>query len=90
MGENNEKYITFARLIGKEVTRIDGNVEEITKNISYTLQFMDSARFMRSSLSSLANNLSEGIHIIKYKFGHGDKKCEVYEIKYKYCDCFLE
>ena len=51
---------------------------------------MDSARFMRSSLSSLANNLSEGIHIIKYKFGLGDKKCEVYEIKYKYCDCFLE
>ena len=41
---------------------------------------MDSARFMTSSLSNLGNNLSGGIHIIKYKFGHDDKKCEVYKI----------
>ena len=41
-------------------------------------------------LSHLVNNLSEGIHIIKCKFGHSDKKCETYGIKYKYCDCFLE
>ena len=43
---------------------------------SYILQFIDSARFMASSLSSLVNNLSEGIHEIKCKFGHNDKKCE--------------
>ena len=36
---------------------------------------------MISSLSNLANNLSEGIHIIKCKFGHGDKKCETCRIK---------
>ena len=30
----------------KEVTRIDENGGEITKNISYILQFIDSARFM--------------------------------------------
>ena len=29
-----------------EVTRIDENGEEIRKNISYLLQFIDSARFM--------------------------------------------
>ena len=45
---------------------------------------------MASTLSNLANNLSEGIRRIKCKFGHDDKKCETYEIKYKYCDCFLE
>ena len=45
---------------------------------------------MVSSLSNLINNLSEGIHRIKCKFGHDDKKCETCGIKYKYFDCFLE
>ena len=54
------------------------------------MQFTDSARFLASSLPNLANNLSEGIHGIKCKFGHDDKKCEPCGIKYKYCDCFLE
>ena len=76
--------------IEKEVTKIDKNGEEITKNISYILQFIDSARFMASSLSNLVNNLSEGIHIIKSKYGHNDKKCETCRIKYKYWTCFLE
>ena len=44
------------------------------KNISYILQLIDSARFMASSFSNL-NNLSEGIHIIKCKIGHDNKKC---------------
>ena len=48
--ENTEKYITFTVPIEKEVTRIDKNGEEVTKNISYILQFIDSARFMASSL----------------------------------------
>ena len=30
------------------------------------------------------------IHKIKCKYGHEDKKCETYDIKSKYCDCFLE
>ena len=45
---------------------------------------------MASSLSNVANELSEEIHRIKCKFGHNDKKCEACGIKYKYCDCFLE
>ena len=45
---------------------------------------------MASPLSNLVNNLSEGIHRIKCKFGYGDKKCETCGIKYKYCDGFLE
>ena len=57
----------------KEVTRID-KIGEVTKNISYILQFIDSVRFMASCSSNLVNNLSEGNHEIKCKRGHGDKK----------------
>ena len=68
LGENSEKYITFTVLIEKEVTRIHKNGEAITKNISYILQFIGSARFMASPLSNLVNNLSEGTHKVKYKY----------------------
>ena len=81
------KYITFTIRIEKEVTRIDKNGEEITKNISYVLQIVDSARFMTKSLWNLVKNLSEGIHKIKCKYGHDDKKYKTSKIKY--CDCFL-
>ena len=40
--------------------------------------------------ANLINSLAEGIHKIKCKYGHNDKKCETCEIKYKDCDCFLE
>ena len=58
LGENTEKCITLTVPIEKEVTRINENGEEIAKNISYILQFIDSGKFMASSLSNLANNLS--------------------------------
>ena len=90
LGENTEKYITFTVSIEKEVTRIDKNGEEIAKNISFILHFIDRARFMASSLSNLDNNLSEGLHRIKCKFEHADEKCETCGIEYKYCDCFLQ
>ena len=47
------------------------------------LQFFDSARFMASSLSSLVNTLSEGIHKIKCKYGHDDRKYEICGITYE-------
>ena len=40
-------------------------MEKKLQKISCILQFIDSARFMVSSLSNLVNNLSEGIHKIK-------------------------
>ena len=89
-GENTEKFITFTVPIEEGVTRINKNGERITKNISYILQFIHSARFMASSLSNLVNNLSEGLHRIKCKLEHDDKKCHTCGIKYKYCHCFLE
>ena len=70
--------------------RIDQNEECITKSKSYILQFIDSVRFMASSLSNLFDNLFEEVDRTKSKYGHDDKKCETCGIKYKYCDCFLE
>ena len=58
VGENTKKCITFTIPIEKEVTRIDKNGKEITKNVSYILQSIESARFMASSVSNLANNFS--------------------------------
>ena len=43
---------------------------------------------MASSFLNLVNNLSEGIHKIKCKYRHNDKKCEISGFKYKYWDCF--
>ena len=45
---------------------------------------------MANSLSNLVNNLSEGLHRIKCKFEHDDKKCQTCEIKYEYSDCFFQ
>ena len=56
LGENTEKYITFTVPIEKEFIRINKNGEEITKNTSYILEFIDSARVVVSSLSNLVNN----------------------------------
>ena len=82
LGENTETHITFTVLTKKEVTRIDKIGEETTENISFTLQFIDRARFMASSLSNLVNNLSERIHRIKCKYEHDG-------ITYEVCDAFL-
>ena len=90
LGENTEKYITFIFPVEKEVTIIDKNGEEITKNTSYILQIIDSTMFMTSSLSNLYNNLSEGIHRTKCKYRDYDKKCKTFRIKYNYCNCYLE
>ena len=75
---NTEKYITFAAPIEKEVTRIDKNREEITKNMSDILQFIDRAKFMANLLSNLVSNLPIGTH----RIGLDDKNCETCAIKY--------
>ena len=55
-------YKTFSIPMEKEVTNIDKD-----GNISYNIKFINSARFMASSLSNLVDNLAEGIHKIKFK-----------------------
>ena len=77
----------------KKFTCLGENIEkygiEITKTLFYILQFIDSARFMTNSLSNFINKPSEGIHRIKCKFGHDEKKFQTCRIKYKYCGCFF-
>ena len=55
--ENTEKYITFSVPIKKEIKNKDRIIE-----ITYKIKFIDSYRFMSTSLSKLADNLSEGVH----------------------------
>ena len=55
LGENTEKYIKFSVPIKKKIRNKD-------LEIIYKIKFIDSYRFMASSLSKLVDNLSEGIH----------------------------
>ena len=55
LGENTEKYITFSVPIKKKIENKD-------LEITHKIKFIDSYRFMSSSLSKLVDNLSEGIH----------------------------
>ena len=48
--------------------------QKLWKKIFYILEFINSARFMTSSLSNLVDNLSERIHKINCKYRHNDKK----------------
>ena len=45
---------------------------------------------MANSLSSLVNDISKGIHKVIFKYRHNYKKCQTSQIRYKYCDSFLE
>ena len=58
LGENTEKYITFSLPLKKE--------NDNGKKITYKWKFIDSYRFMSTSLSNLVNNLS-GVY---------DKECK--------------
>ena len=87
-----EKYITCSVLINNEIKRI-GKKRENKLNrkwYPYILQVIDSVRFMASLLSNLADNLTQGIHKIKCKYRHDNKKCENSRIKYKDCEGHLE
>ena len=55
LGENTEKYITFSVPLKKKI-------ENRNLEITYKIKFIDSLRFMSSSLFKLVDNLSEGIH----------------------------
>ena len=65
LGENKEKYKIFSFPIKKEITKIDKDSNKSVVTISYKIKFIDSSRFMTTSLSNLADNLTEGIHKIK-------------------------
>ena len=57
LGENTEKYITFAVPISKILDNV--------KRIKYKLKFIDNFRFMSTSLWKLIKYLSERLHSFK-------------------------
>ena len=61
-GENTEKCITFSVSSKKEITKTDKDGNDKITKISYKIKFIDSFRFMSSSLSNLVDNLSEWLH----------------------------
>ena len=74
LGKNKEKYNPFSIPMKKEITIINKDGNQNVDNVSYKIKFIDSIRFMTTSLSNLVDSLAEGIH----------------KIKCKDCDCFLE
>ena len=93
LGENTEKCITFTVPIEKEVTKVDKNGEKITKNISYILlyytlliaQDLWQAHYQIFSIIFLKEFIKSNVNKNMKR-----KKCQIGEIKYKYCDCFLD
>ena len=69
--ENIEKFITFSVPINKELDN--------GKIITYKLKFIDSFRFMSTSISNLVNNLSE-IYKKRAKNVRKEKKLNQYAI----------
>ena len=53
--EKTEKYITFSVPIKKRI-------EHKNIDITYKIKFIDSFRFMSTSLSKLVDNLTDGVH----------------------------
>lgn len=63
----------FFDSIKREIVKIDNESNKALETISYKITFIDTLRFMTTSLSNLINNLSEGIP----------------NIIWEYCDIFL-
>ena len=90
LGENTENYKTFSVPIKNEVPKIDKDCNESAVTISYKIKFIDSARFMASSLSNLVDHLAKRIPKIKCKDSHCFLEYERAKdnlIKYKCLSC---
>ena len=83
LGEDTEKYITFSVPIKKKIANKD--IE-----ITYKIKFIDSFRFMATSLSKLVDNLTEDIHgdkWVDYKSDHSYMKVIDEALIFRSFDC---
>ena len=60
--KEEEKYITFSVPIKKEIIKKDKYGNDKATKISYKITFVDSCKFMLTSLSNLVSNLCEELH----------------------------
>ena len=80
----------FQFQIEKEVPKVDKEGNENIITISYKIKFINSVRFIASSISKLIDNLAEQIHEIKCKHCHYFLEYESVKdtlIKYKCLSC---
>ena len=85
LGENTEKYITFSVPLKKEIKNKNKIIE-----ITYKIKFIDSYRFMSTSLSKPVGNLSEGIHnnrCVHYKSCLEYMKNKNEKLIFRCCSC---
>ena len=64
--KNTENYKAFSVPIGKQVTNFDKDVNK-SVNISYKVKFIDSAKYLPSSLLNFVDYFAKGIHKIKLR-----------------------
>ena len=65
--KDKKKTQNFSSSNGKNVTKINKDGNEGVLNISQKIKFIDSARFMITSLSNLDDNLNKRVHKIECK-----------------------
>ena len=84
IGENTEKYISFSITFIKE----NANSNKKKKPDAYSLRFIDSFRFMNTSLDNLVKNIAEpsknlSIDVLKERFYNTYRLCVDHEEKLK-------
>ena len=67
IAKNSEKYKTFFIPINKEVVKIDKEGNKTSEFILSKIKFIDNMRFVATSISNLADDLTGGIHKLNCK-----------------------
>ena len=79
-GGNSEIYKSFSVPIKKKIVKIDKEGNKTDGSISQKIKFIDSMRFMATSLTKLVYNLSE-IYRKKSRDKHWKSECELKGVK---------
>ena len=83
---NEEKYISFSKNV-KVGSYLDKDKKE-EKPIIHEIRFLDSAKFMASSLEKLVNNMENHKFYVKKEFNKTDLISRKGVYPYDYMDCF--
>lgn len=88
IAQNKEKYVSFSKHMLVDEIEEDGKL----RKVFFRLRFVDSFRFMNSSLAELAQNLPSDEFVEIRKYFVDDLKCDVMRKKgvfpYSYVDSF--